>query len=169
MKGKFLYLLLAVLSIGFFATAIVLKQPEPERPGTAQKDLKGNHVDKKEYGGDEPPTSGDHASPVAWGVYKKELADVNTLHNLEHGGIYVTYSPDIPEEDIQKLEKLFSTPSSRKEFNPAKAVVAPRGSNVDNIVLSSWNRSQTFTSYDEEKMYEYYVANFNKSPEPLAK
>lgn len=169
MSSKLLYAGLAIIVVGVFATMIVLKKPEPPRPGTAQTDHKGGHVQSKKYGGSEPPTSGEHANTVTWGIHKEEVADVNVLHNLEHGGIYVSYRPDTPKEEIMEIEHLFSVPSSREGFSPAKAVVAPRKENEGNIVLSSWNRSETFTSFNEKAMYEYYVGNFNKSPEPLAK
>lgn len=169
MNSKILYSGLAIIVVGIFATTIALKKPEPPRPGVAQTDYKGGHVTSKKYGGVEPPTSGDHATTVTWGVHTEEVADVNVLHNLEHGGIYISYRPDIPKEEIAKIEQLFSIPSSRETFNPAKAVVAPRKDNKDSIVLSSWNRRETFTSFNEASMYEYYLRNLNKSSEPLGK
>lgn len=169
MNSRLLYGALATATVGLLAIMIVLKEPEPNRPGVAQVDHKGGHVASKKYGGAEPPTSGSHASTVSWGIHDDEVADVNVLHNLEHGGIYVSYRPDISKEEIKKIEQLFSVPSSRKDFNPAKTVVAPRAQNKANIVLSSWNRSETFTSFNENAMYEYYVRNLNESPEPLAK
>lgn len=167
MSSKILYSSLTILTVGFIVTVVALKEPEAPRPGVVQDDNGGGHVESKEYDGDEPPTSGDHANTVLWGVHKEEVADVNVLHNLEHGGIYISYRPDIPKEDIKQIEQLFSLPSSRTDFNPSKAVVAPRAANKANIVLSSWNRNQTFTSFNEEEMYDYYVRNLNKSPEPL--
>lgn len=169
MNSRLLYGALGVVTVGLLGIMIVQKEPEPNRPGIAQTDHGGGHVASKKYGEAEPPTSGNHAGTVPWGIYTEEVADVNVLHNLEHGGIYVSYRPDISKEEIKKIEQLFSIPSSRKDFNPAKAVVAPRAQNKANIVLSSWNRSKAFSSFDENAMYEYYVRNFNKSPEPLAK
>ena len=167
MSSKMLYGGLALLVISFFVVAIVFKSPEAPRPGVAHEDKGGGHVATKTYSGDEPPASGEHANTIRWGVYQEEVADVNVLHNLEHGGIYVSYRQDLPKEDIAKIEKLFSIPSSVDNFNPAKAVVAPRAANKENIVVSSWNRSETFQEFDEAAMYEYYVRNIGKSPEPL--
>lgn len=169
MDRRFIYVGLLVLVVGFFVVVLVMKPAQSARPGTQQTDHGGGHSNTSTYGGDEPPTSGEHANTLAKGIYKEEIADVNVLHNLEHGGVYISYRPDISKEDIKKIEQLFSVPSSREKFNPAKAVVAPRSANKANIVISSWNRSETFTTFDEMALYEYYVLNFNKSPEPFGK
>lgn len=169
MSSRLLYGTLTAISVGLLAIMFMLKAPEPPRPGIARADHKGGHVASKKYGGDEPPTSGDHASTVSWGIHDTEVADVNVLHNLEHGGVYISYRPDIPADEIKKIEHLFSVPSSKDKFDPAKSVVAPRAANKANIVVSSWNRSETFASFNKDIMYEYYIRNFNKSPEPLAK
>lgn len=169
MSSKLLYGGLATIVVGFLVAAIVFKAPAALLPGTARVDHGGGHGTSQKYGGDEPPTSGEHGNTIAWGIHTTPIADINVLHNLEHGGIYVSYRPDISKDDIAKIEKLFSVPSSKKEFNPAKAVVAPRAQNKANIILSSWSRSEAFTSFNESAMYDYYVKNFNHSPEPFAK
>jgi hypothetical protein len=168
MGTRLLYGGLAIIAVGFIATAIVLRRADPPRPGVSQVDHGGGHLTSKEYGGSAPPTSGKHANTTSWGIHNTEVADVNVLHNLEHGGIYISYRPDLPSDEIKKIDQLFSIPSSRSNFNPAKAVVAPRAADKANIIVSSWNRSETFTSFDENAMYTYYVANIGKSPEPFA-
>lgn len=168
MGGKLFYGLLGVLVIGFFTVALLNKEPEKPRPGIAHSDNGRQHVQAKEYGGDEPPTSGDHAEALPWQVYDQEVPDGNVIHNMEHGGVYISYRPDLPEEQKDKLKALFSKPYSNPEFSPIKAVVAPRADNKAPIVLSSWTRSLTLETYDEEKIIEYYLANIGKSPEPFA-
>lgn len=167
MSSRIIYGGLAMLVLAFFAVVVIFKSPEAPRPGVSHDDKGGGHVATKVYGEDAPPVSGEHSTTAAWGIHKEEVADVNVLHNLEHGGIYISYQPDIPEEEIKKIEQLFSLPSSRGEFNPAKAVVAPRAANKEKIVVSSWNRSEVFQEFDEAAMYEYYVRNIGKSPEPF--
>lgn len=169
MSTKVVFIILTVVVVGFFAGAIVLKKSEAPRPGTAQDNLGGGHVASKQYGADQPPTSGDHSSTVPWGVNKEVVLDANVLHNLEHGGVYISYRPDLPKDQVAKIENLFSVPSSRDTFNPAKAVVAPRLENKAPIVISSWNRSKELTTFDESILYDYYVRNLNHSPEPLGR
>ena len=162
---------LATVVVGFIAFIIVSKitaPPEPPRPGIEQADHGREHVSSKEYGGDQPPTSGSHANPVAWGVYDTEVRDDQAIHNMEHGGIYVSYQPDLPQDQIEKLKKLLSEPFSNPEFQPKKIVLAPRAANKSPIVLSSWRRSESLASYDQKKIEEYITRNLGKSPEPLA-
>ncbi len=161
------------LVIGAIGGAAVLSGDRPEivRLGDEQEDNGAQHVaqqDAPEYGGSEPPTSGDHGQPIPKGAYSQELPDFNTIHNLEHGYIYISYRPDLPQEEIDKLEDLFFEPFTNSEFRPTKVIMAPRAANDSPIILSSWQRSQRFDAFEEQIMIDYYSSNVNKSPEPLA-
>lgn len=172
MKIRALPVVLAVIGLGFTGAIIVAKTngpPEPPRPGVEQSDHGREHVNSKKYGGDQPPTSGSHASPVAWGAYDTEVRDDQAIHNMEHGGVYISYQPSLPKEQIDKLTKLLSAPYSNPEFQPKKIVLAPRATNKSPIELSSWRRSESLTSYDAKKIEDYIVRNLGKSPEPLAR
>lgn len=173
MKENIVKIGFVVAIVGILGVAVAVKDSRPEtpRPGDEQEDKGAQHIQAQnspEYDGAEPPTSGDHAEAVNKGVYQTELPDVNTIHNLEHGYIYVSYQPDLPQAEIDKMELLFFEPFSNSEFSPTKVIMAPRAANESPIVLSSWNRSQKFDSYDEEAMMQYYLKNVSKSPEPFA-
>lgn len=168
MSSKIFYGFLALVVIGFLGFLVMNKEPEKPRPGLAHQDNGRKHVQAKEYGGEEPPTSGDHAEPLAWQVYDQEIPDANVIHNMEHGGVYISYRTDLPKDQIEKIKALFSKPYSNAKFSPIKAVVAPRSKNKAPIVMSSWTRSESFQSFDESKMIDYYLKNIGKSPEPGA-
>ena len=140
MNPKFLYGFIGILLVGFAALVVVSKQSEPPRPGIAHTDEGRKHVERKDYSDNELPTSGDHASPVAWGVYETQQRDDQLIHNLEHGGIVVTYRPDIPSSQLNDLKRLVSKPYSEPKFAPTKIVLAPRPANEESIVLSSWQQ-----------------------------
>ena len=172
MKIRTLPAVLAVVILGFTGAVIAAKAnkpPEPPRPGVEQSDHGREHVSSKEYGGDQPPTSGTHANPVSWGVYDTEIRDDEALHNLEHGGVYVSYHPDLPEDEVDKLKALLFAPYSDSEFQPRKIIMAPRENNKAPIVLSSWLRSEKLENFDAEKIKEYVTRNTGKSPEPFAR
>lgn len=169
MKSKLFYGVLVLLVIGSLAAVLMTKKPAPQpRLGTEQADHGREHVASKTYGGDEPPTSGPHAAPVPWGVYTKELADVNTVHNLEHGGIYVSYRPDLPKAEIQQLQELLFKPFSDSIFRPSKVIMAPRAANKSPIILSSWGRDLRLNRFNKDTVMNYYLSNIGKSPEPSA-
>ena len=55
-----------------------------------------------------PPVGGDH-NPV-WmncdgDVYKKPIPDVNAVHSLEHGAVWVTYNDKAPAADVQDARR----------------------------------------------------------------
>ena len=167
MSNKLFFAVVTVLVAGAAGLVIRANRSTPllERPGVAHADDGRKHVESKQYGGEAPPTSGDHAAPLPWQAFSQDVPDANAIHNLEHGGIYVSYRPDVPPEEVAKLRALFFTPFARPSFTPSKVVMAPRAANQAPIVLSSWTRSQTFEAYDEVGMMEYYLRNVGKSPE----
>lgn len=172
MKDNKFGILIMILVVGILGVAVVFGKDTVERIrlGNEQADNGRQHVSSSEapqYGEGEPPTSGDHGDPVPAQAYSQELPDYNTIHNLEHGYVYISYKPGLPQEEIEKLTGLFFE-KSNEEFSPTKVIMAPRAANESPIVLSSWRRSMTFESYDEQQMMDYYLSNVNKSPEPTA-
>lgn len=124
MNNKIFYGFIAVCLLGVIGFVILNKEPEKPRPGIAHDDNGRTHVQSKEYGGEEPSTSGDHSEPLPWQVYDQEVPDANVIHNMEHGGVYISYKPDLPKDQVDKIEALFSKPYSNPNFSPTKAVVA---------------------------------------------
>lgn len=108
-----------------------------------------------------PPTSGWHyAQPANWGVYQKELPDEQIIHNLEHGGIWISYK-DVDADTLSKIEDI------AKRY-PNKLIVTPRTKNDSAIALVSWGRSLELGSFDEQIIIDFIKSNKNKSPEPNA-
>ena len=108
-----------------------------------------------------PPTSGWHyAQPANWGIYQNELPDENLVHNLEHGGIWISYTgvSTTTKEQIEALAKKY----------PNKMIVAPRSKNDSKIVLASWTRLLKLDNFDEATIVNFIKANKNRSPEPNA-
>lgn len=108
-----------------------------------------------------PPTSGPHYGQEAdWGVYQAELPDEQVLHNLEHGGIWISYN-NVDAETIAKIETL-------AQQYPNKLIVGPRSKNDAKIVLASWTRLLQLDQFDEATIVNFIKANKNRSPEPNA-
>lgn len=174
MNDKVFKIVIAVVIIGALGAGLIFKDDTPDkiRLGDEHVDNGAEHIaseaDIPEYDGVAPPTSGNHAGAVEKGVYTNELPDINTIHNLEHGYVYVSYQPTLPQEDIDKLAALFFAPFSNEKFAPSKVIMAPRAANESPIILSSWRRDLKFDVYAEQQMMDYYLGNVNKSPEPLA-
>ncbi len=54
-----------------------------------------------------PLIGGDHYS--VWqeqGLYEEPVPNEKAVHTLEHGAVWITYSPDIPQEQKEKLRQV---------------------------------------------------------------
>lgn len=109
-----------------------------------------------------PPTSGGHLGQAEeWGIYSKEIDDKAGVHNLEHGGIWISYK-DISEEEIKAIEDL-------GKQNSLSTVVSPRSGNDNKIVVASWGKLMRLESVDKALIQKYIDTYKNQSPEKLAR
>jgi len=163
---RFIVINLIIVSLSAGLLLFRMMRPSAENPIRPSDDSRA-HVPygTKRYVGTEPPTSGPHASPMPWQSYDADIDDANALHNLEHGGIYISYRFDLPAVQVDRIKSLFSQPSSRPGFNPVKILIAPRTPNQSPIVLSAWEKNLKLESFDEDKMVEFYESNVNQAPE----
>lgn len=70
-------------------------------------DLSRNHVQNTVDYPQQPGVGGDHAA--AWancGIYTEPVSEQRAVHSLEHGAVWLTYSPDLPPDDLGKLTDL---------------------------------------------------------------
>ena len=172
MNNKVFYGIITLLIIGLIGF-VAFSKDDSTRPkarlGQEQPDKGQDHVAPGTAKYTTPfPTSGPHTQPVPWQAYQQEVPDENLIHNMEHGGVIVTYSPSLPTDVATKLEKLFSKPYVKSNFKPSKAIVAPNSKNDKPIIIRSWNRLMKLDSYDEQTLINYYLTNVNKSPEAAA-
>lgn len=116
---------------------------------------------KVEYKNSNPPTSGNHWSqPAEWGFYNEPLPDEILVHNLEHGGIWVSHK-NVDDETKSKLKAL-------AEKYPQAVIITPRPENDAKISVASWGRLLKMEKFDEEIVERFIKSNLNKAPESLA-
>ncbi len=110
-----------------------------------------------------PPTSGNHWSdPLRPGLYDVEKPDEAIVHSLEHGRVWISYKPSIPEETKQGLIKLL-------QGHPG-VILTPRLANDADIALAAWTRLDTFNisqdgTIPEERILSFVNRYLNKGPE----
>ncbi|OGF62076.1 hypothetical protein A2926_03275 [Candidatus Giovannonibacteria bacterium RIFCSPLOWO2_01_FULL_44_40] len=111
-----------------------------------------------------PPSSGAHYGKAAdWGVYDEELQDEQIVHNLEHGGVWISYKPSIQPVVKEKLTNLVKNYRS-------KVILTPREANDKDIAVVSWGRIFEFDvatdgSFDEHVVKSYITNYKNTGPE----
>ena len=178
MRNKLFLIVVAILVVGFAGMIIYAKnaKPKEEQIGTMHPDLGQKHIQqgaKHDAYNSSPASSGPHyadtSAPTQWGVYTTEVPEEIYIHNLEHGGIIVTYSPKLLSvEEVKKLQDLFALPYESKDFRPAKFIVMPRAKNTKAIQLAAWRYTLELDSYDEAKIKKFYSQRAGKAPEPTA-
>ncbi|MDR7420175.1 MAG: DUF3105 domain-containing protein [Armatimonadota bacterium] len=106
-----------------------------------------------------PPTSGWHTPQTApWGVHRTAIPDEVIVHNLEHGGIWISYRDASDAALIEKLETLVARYRS-------KVILTPRPQNDAPVAVAAWTRLMKLDGYDEEKIVRFIDAYKNKGPE----
>ena len=97
----------------------------------------GTHVDSLTAESDpkwnsDPPTSGPHFVQAAiWGSYDEPVPVIQSVHNLEHGGIVVHYGEDVPQEQRTAIDEWYRD-------DPNGILVAPLEDLGSEIVLTAW-------------------------------
>ena len=129
------------------------------------KKLGRKHVDKTVTYPMKPPVGGDHNQ--VWmncngDVYKEPIPDMNAVHSLEHGAVWVTYNAKAPAADVTKLSaKVKETPYT---------LMSPVKDQAGVIMLSAWGKQLTVDSADDpgvSKFLTKYVQG-PQTPEPGA-
>ncbi|MDP3696515.1 MAG: DUF3105 domain-containing protein [Candidatus Taylorbacteria bacterium] len=99
-----------------------------------------------------PPTGGWHYDqPAQTGIYDKEFADEQLVHNLEHSHIWIAYKPDLPVDQIEKLADI------AKDYG-SKIIMTPRQANDTPIALVAWEHLLKMDSVDEAVVREFIDA-----------
>jgi hypothetical protein len=130
-----------------------------------QGKLSRNHVTKDVQYPTEPPVGGDHNQ--VWtncngDVYTKAINNVNAVHSLEHGAVWVTYNAKADKADVDALAaKVKKTPYT---------LMSPVEGQQDPIMLSAWGHQRTVSGADDpnvDKFFEKFVQGA-QTPEPGA-
>ncbi|MFJ7082133.1 DUF3105 domain-containing protein [Streptomyces griseus] len=112
-----------------------------------------------------PPVGGDHNA--SWmncdgDVYEKPLPDVNAVHSLEHGAVWITYNDTAADAEVSKLaQRVKATPFT---------LMSPYAAQEGAIMLSAWGKQVTVDSADDKRVDQFlaqYVQGA-QTPEPGA-
>ncbi|MFC4532345.1 DUF3105 domain-containing protein [Sphaerisporangium dianthi] len=107
-----------------------------------------------------PPVGGEH-NPQ-WqqcGPYDAPINPENGVHSMEHGSVWITYRPDLPKADVEKLKALVT--SDYILLSPYPGLSAP-------VVVSSWNHQLSLKGADDPRLPRYitkYKQNPSSTPE----
>ncbi|MEV3994973.1 DUF3105 domain-containing protein [Streptomyces halstedii] len=113
----------------------------------------------------EPPVGGDH-NP-AWlncdgVVYEKAVPNVNAVHALEHGAVWVTYNGKAADADVREL-------ASRVE-KTAYALMSPYEGQAGAVMLTAWGKQVTVDGAEDPRVEQFFTKYVQgaQTPEPGA-
>ncbi|MFJ4790505.1 DUF3105 domain-containing protein [Streptomyces sp. NPDC088794] len=123
------------------------------------------HVAKTVKYPTEPPVGGNHNQ--VWmncngDVYSKALNNMNAVHSLEHGAVWVTYTSKASKADVDALAaKVKKTPYT---------LMSPDDKQPDPIMLTAWGKQRTVTSASDPNVDKFFAefVQGKQTPEPGA-
>jgi hypothetical protein len=118
-----------------------------------------NHTpDTVDYEQD-PPAGGAH-NPVWQNAtfYEEPIRNENAVHTLEHGAVWITYSPDLPQEQIDTIQQIV-------EGQDCMLASPYPGLPEDTpVVASAWGAQLRLESADDPNL-ERFVNSYRKGPQ----
>lgn len=144
--------------VGGLAFYFMTKKRVP-KPGQVFESLGNEHVRElasphKPYNS-VPPTSGPHLPRIApWGIATVQVPDELIVHNLEDGGIVISYDPvRLDGPSIEKLKGIMGKYDDQILLHPYTKPALEKP-----IALTAWTRLLTLESVDEGKIVEFITA-----------
>ncbi|MEE1801432.1 DUF3105 domain-containing protein [Streptomyces sp. NPDC101062] len=139
--------------------------PVKEEKSWDAKKLGRNHVTETVKYPMTPPVGGDHNQ--VWmncegDVYKEAIPEVNAVHSLEHGAVWVTYNDKASDDDVKALsDKVGKTPYT---------LMSPVKDQDGAIMLSAWGKQVTVDSASDSRVNQFFTkyVQGEQTPEPGA-
>jgi Protein of unknown function (DUF3105) len=110
-----------------------------------------------------PPAGGPHDS--VWqncGYYDAPVRDENAVHSIEHGAVWITYSPDLPQDQVADLQNIAQSRSY--------ILVSPYPGLDSPVVASAWGKQVALDGADDPDL-ESFIKAYRlgpQTPEPGA-
>jgi len=104
-----------------------------------------------------PPVGGAH-SP-RWqecAYYDAAIQNERGVHSMEHGAVWITYSPDLPADQVSTLRSM-ATGHSHLLISPYPGLPAP-------VVASAWGEQLVLQSVSDPRLAAF-VAYFEQGPQ----
>jgi hypothetical protein len=94
-----------------------------------------------------PPTNGDH-DPL-WqncGFYEEPIEDRHAVHSMDHGVVWITYDPDLPEQQIKSLR-----PYGKENY----VIVSPYPGQDAPVIATSWRVQLELNGADDPRLKRF--------------
>jgi hypothetical protein len=90
------------------------------------------------------------------GFYAEPIRDENAVHSLEHGAVWITYRPDLPQDEVERLRDLAQ--------NETFVLVSPYPGLDSPVVASAWGKQLALESAEDPDL-ERFVQAYRQGPQ----
>jgi hypothetical protein len=134
--------------------------PTASKNGPANQALGHTHVTGPVTYSVTPPVGGNHnPTPLTCGVYTKPVPNEYAVHDLEHGAIWITYQPSLPQSEVSQLKSFVdqqsvltpaggTTGSRYMDLSPYPGLPSP-------VVVSSWGFQLRLSSPTDPRLQQF--------------
>jgi hypothetical protein len=155
-------LIAAVFVAGFAALVIVdARQKAASGPPGAVETYDvgppGAHTEGSVEYAQSPPAGGGH-NP-AWqncGFYEEPVRNEMAVHSLEHGAVWITYLPDLPQDEIERLRDLAESNSY--------VLASPYPNQDSPVVATAWGKQLILESAEDSNL-ERFINAYSQGPQ----
>jgi hypothetical protein len=106
----------------------------------------------------DPPAGGPH--DPSWQrcmVYDAPVRNENAVHSQEHGAVWITYQPDLPESDRESLAEL----AEGQEY----VLISPYPELEDLVVASAWGAQLRLDDVNDPRLQAFIERYAGNGPE----
>jgi hypothetical protein len=159
--------LVVIAALGAFLAVVLLsdRSQEASEPAGVQSfdDLSRNHTYDPVAYEQSPPVGGDH-NPV-WqnaGFYEDPVQNEKAVHTMEHGAVWITYTPDLPQDQKDQLRQIVESQDC--------LLASPYPDLPTPVVASAWGKQLQLQGVDDPGLREFIQAyrKGSQTPEPGA-
>jgi hypothetical protein len=155
-------LIVAVFIAGFAALVVLdaRQKAASTPPGEVQTyDVgpAGQHTQADVDYEQSPPAGGEHND--VWqncGYYAEPVRDENAVHSLEHGAVWITYSPDLSEDAVERLRDIAES-QTYILVSPYEGLPSP-------VVASAWGKQLSLESAEDPDL-ERFIGAYRQGPQ----
>ncbi|MDQ3436300.1 MAG: DUF3105 domain-containing protein [Actinomycetota bacterium] len=162
------YLIVGAVIVAFIAgfIALAVLDARQQSGADAPDDVKtydvgpaGQHTDADVDYAQNPPAGGEHNPD--WqncGYYDKPVRDETAVHSQEHGAVWITYSPDLPQNQVNELRDIAKSESY--------VLVSPYPDLSDDtpVVASAWGKQVGLDGSDDPDL-EAFIQAYQQGPQ----
>jgi hypothetical protein len=96
-----------------------------------------------------PPVGGAHSDRwIRCAVYTEPLPDINAVHSMEHGAVWITYQPSLSQADVDALHRF-------QGLDPAYVLISPYPGLPSPVVVTTWGLQLKVDRVDDPRIGEF--------------